>query len=146
MRWHSALRANRNCFIEEKCVWKNSGSTLSFKETSDAEFSTIAIDHHAKIRENGRVYDVDSISLNDLLTKYGAPTTIDYLSLDTEGSVYEILSHFYFSRYQFNIITCEHNYTPAREKLFDLLMTHGYRRCFENSSLWDDWYVRILPG
>ena len=94
-------------------------------------------------REKGQIYEVKSISLIDLLKKYDAPTEIDYLSVDTEGSEYEILNNFDFSRYQFNVITCEHNYTPARQKIFDLLTSHGYRRRFEDVSLWDDWYVRI---
>jgi FkbM family methyltransferase len=146
MRWHAALKANRGCFIEESCVWKESGSTLRFKETDDAEYSTItdfiSIDHHKKLREKGPTYEVKSVSLIGLLQKYDAPPTIDYLSVDTEGSEYEILRSFDFSRYQFKVITCEHNYTPARQKIYDLLTSNGYRRRFENVSLWDDWYVR----
>jgi len=148
MRWHPALRANRNCFIEESCVWKESGSTLSFRETDEAEYSTItdfaSDDFHKTVREKGRIYEVKSISLTDLLKKYDAPKAIDYLSVDTEGSEYEILSCFDFSRYQFKVITCEHNYTLARQKIYDLLTSHGYRRRFEDASLWDDWYVRDL--
>jgi len=147
VRWHAALEGNRRCFIEESCVWKESGLSLSFKETAEAELSTItdfiSIDDHERARKRGQMYEVKSISLIDLLKKYDAPKEIDYLSLDTEGSEYEILSNFDFSCYQFKIITCEHNYTPARPKIFDLLTAHGYRRRFEDVSLWDDWYVRI---
>lgn len=147
--WHAALKANRGCFIENACVWKVSGATLSFRDASAAEFSTVAefasADHHAKLREGGKEYKVTTISLNDLLAKYNAPETIDYLSIDTEGSEYEILSGFDFSRHQFRVITCEHNFTPTREKIFGLLTRHGYRRCFEEASRWDDWYVRLSP-
>jgi hypothetical protein len=74
--------------------------------------------------------------------KYNAPKSVDYLSIDTEGSEYEILSAFDFRAYDIQIITCEHNFTPMREKLFKLLTEQGYQRKFTQFSRWDDWYVR----
>jgi FkbM family methyltransferase len=144
--WHTALQANRKSHIETKCVWSETGSTLSFNETASPMLSTLsrysASDRHAASRENGKQYDVETISLLDLLQKHNAPSTIDYLSIDTEGSEYEILSHFDFGKYRFRIITCEHNHTPMRQKLFELLSSKGYERRFEALSRWDDWYVK----
>jgi hypothetical protein len=77
----------------------------------------------------------------DLLRKFNAPNKIDYLSIDTEGSEFDILEAFDFNDYQFSVITCEHNHTPSREKIFDLLTHNGYSRKFEQLSYWDDWYV-----
>jgi len=77
-----------------------------------------------------------------LLDKYKAPGTIDFLSIDTEGSEYEILRNFEFNKYQFRVITCEHNYGPGREEIFALLTGHGYVRKFEELSTFDDWYVK----
>jgi FkbM family methyltransferase len=147
--WHKDLKNNRNCNIETNCVWKDSNSTLTFNQVAVAELSTINCysdtDSHKDARKDGKNYEVRTISLNDLLSKYNAPKHIDYLSIDTEGSEYEILSNFDFSKYSFSIITCEHNYTPMREKLYSLLTQHGYRRVFEDLSLFDDWYVRLAP-
>ena len=42
-------------------------------------------------RTKGIKYEVETISLEDFLEKYNAPNIIDYLSIDTEGSEYEIL-------------------------------------------------------
>jgi len=67
---------------------------------------------------------------------------IDYLSIDTEGSEYEILSNFNFDKYQIKIVTCEHNFTPAREKIFSLMTQKRYLRRFAKFSRFDDWYVR----
>ncbi len=82
-----------------------------------------------------------TISLIDLLEKNNAPEVIDYLSIDTEGSEFEILSAIDFNKYKFSVITCEHNYTEQREKIFQLLTSAGYRRVFENISKYDDWYI-----
>jgi hypothetical protein len=74
--------------------------------------------------------------------KHNAPKDIDYLSIDTEGSEFEILSAHDFSEYSFKVIPCEHNFTDMREKIHDLLSAQGYVRKYENLSKFDDWYVR----
>jgi FkbM family methyltransferase len=148
--WHQALRQNRNCHIETDCVWRDSNSSLRFNESNLAELSTISTyrssDFHSQVRGAVREYDVKTISLLDLLEKFHAPKTIDYLSIDTEGSEYEILKDFDFGRYQFRVITCEHNFSKQREKLFNLLTRNGYRRTCEKYSAFDDWYVKIEPA
>lgn len=145
--WHDDLKRNRNCIIESNCVWRNSHSKLNFNETHIKELSTISefsfADRHATARKNGVTYEVETISLIDMLIKHNAPNEIDYLSIDTEGSEFEILNAFDFSKYQFNVISCEHNYAPQREQIFSLLKSNGYRRVFEDFSLYDDWYVRV---
>lgn len=144
--WHNDLRKNRNCHIETHCVWRQSNSVLIFNETEVSELSTIdrysATDSNKEGREKGKKYEVNTISLLDLLDKYDAPKEIDYISIDTEGSEFEIISSFDFERYRFKVITCEHNFTPAREKIHDLLTSQGYVRKFEDISLFDDWYVK----
>jgi FkbM family methyltransferase len=145
-RWHRDLKNNRNCQIEPKCVWRDSQSVLTFNETPEGEYSTIdahsSSDNHDRMRKKGKKYSVTTISLEDMLNRYNAPRRIDYLSVDTEGSEYEILSSFDFDRYEFTTITCEHNFSPQREEIFSLLTSKGYRRAFEGLSSFDDWYVR----
>jgi FkbM family methyltransferase len=145
-RWHRDLQKNRSCHIESKCVWRNSQSVLTFNETREGEYSTIdsfgSSDSHTRERAKGKKYTVTTISLEDLLQKYNAPRRIDYLSVDTEGSEYEILSSFDFDKYEFSAITCEHNFSPHRDEIFSLLTSKGYHRLFEGVSSFDDWYVR----
>lgn len=144
--WHAELGANRNCKIETNCVWGKSGERLEFNEVSSQELSTINVfsgsDGRTKERQNGNVYLVETISLNELLKKHGAPHEIDYLSVDTEGSELTILINFDFSKYNIHIITVEHNFTKERERIHDLLRFNGYKRVFEKFSNWDDWYVK----
>lgn len=143
--WHEALGANRSVHIEKKCVWKESGDKLLFNEVSVAELSTInqfnEVDLHRKARGRGVHYEVESISLTDLLRQYDAPSIIDFLSIDTEGSEFDILKSFDFERYSFRVVACEHNHTPMRESVYNLLSQHGYRRVLESVSDFDDWYI-----
>ena len=144
-RWRDALARNRTAALEFDCVWKDSNTTLSFNEVDSGEFSTIdaftASDDHRKTRKSGKIYDVRTISLEDLLEKYKAPEIVDYLSIDTEGSEFEILSAYDFSHRKFRVISCEHNFTAMRERLFKLLSDSGYRRVYPELSQFDDWYV-----
>jgi len=144
--WHDDLTANRNCHISFDCIWSKSHELLSFDEVSEAELSTVDTfvnsDEHAETRKTvNNKYEVYTCSLLDLLKKYKAPKVIDYLSIDTEGSEFEILQAFDFDAYQFRTITCEHNYTPMREKIYDLLTSKGYVRKLTELSYFDDWYV-----
>ncbi len=144
--WHEELKQNRKCNIETDCVWKESGIKLVFKESELALYSTIKDlsdnDHHKDLRYKGKTYEVTTISLNDLLKKYNAPKDIDYLSIDTEGSEYEVLKSLNFEKYNIKIITCEHNYTETRSKIFNLLTTKRYKRIYQNLSKHDDWYIK----
>lgn len=144
--WHKALIENRSCNIEKACVWNKTGDKLEFWESAESELSTLEMfketDHHVSKRENGIKYGVETISLNDLLEKYGAPADIEYLSMDTEGSEYDILHAFDFEKYRIEIITVEHNYTPNRSKIFNLLSAKGYQRVLESISEFDDWFIK----
>lgn len=143
--WHPFLMKNRSAIIETNCVWKESGKKLAFSECSSPEHSTIesftGTDYHRERRKGVTSYDVETISLNDLLQKHNAPSQIDYLSVDTEGSEFEILEKFNFQHHDVSIITCEHNYTPQRKRIYDLLVANGFERKYTELSRFEDWYV-----
>ena len=142
--WHSQLQ-RRKAIIDTRCVWAASGEKLSFLCSDIPELSglekTAGEDGHSGKRKNAKQIEVETISLSDLLKEHHAPKVIDYLSVDTEGSEYEILSHFDFTSHEINLITVEHNHSESREKIHDLLSRHGYLRVFEEFSDCDDWYV-----
>ncbi|MBF0409929.1 MAG: FkbM family methyltransferase [Candidatus Riflebacteria bacterium] len=142
---HELLRQNRNAIIDTRCVWSHSNLSLDFSEVYAVAHSTITAfkdsDFHSKIRSNSRNYSVETVSLLDLLKQHNAPSLIDYLSIDTEGSEFEILNSFDFSLYKFKAITCEHNFTDNRSKIFDLLVRFGYKRIYTDQTSCDDWYV-----
>ena len=68
-------------------------------------------------------------------------TLVDLVSIDTEGSEYDILSTVDFDRWSFRVMTVEHNHEPQRDQVVALLTSKGYRRVFEAVSRFDDWYV-----
>ncbi len=144
--WHAALARNRNAAIEHDCVWSRSGETLTFSEVpGEAELSTVSAlagdDRHASARRGAREYTVTTVAFNELLERHGAPARMDFLSIDTEGSEFEILQSLDWSRWKFGVIACEHNFTPNRERVHDLLTSIGYNRVHAELSDFDDWYV-----
>lgn len=139
--WHSKLVKNRKAAVEKKCVYSESGLKLSFSESQiHATLSGIMI-HLDSNTSTIRDYEVDTISLGDLLRKYNAPSHIDYLSIDTEGSELKILKDFDFSEYTFGVITVEHNFRDDRFEVRDLMLKNGYFLVFEEICEIEYWFV-----
>ena len=145
-RFHEDLRRNRTCIIEPRCVFSHSGDVVQFGEVEDFPAVSTLISHkdqHSmwkEKRQTNKVHDVVTVSLDDMLDEHNAPAVIDYLSIDTEGSEYTILSAYSFKR-PFNTMTVEYANKEEREKLFNLLTAHKYIRAHANLSQWEDWYV-----
>lgn len=149
--WHASLASNRNCTIETDCVWIATGREVEFTQANHAGFSTISSysgkDRHSLHRENGRTYLVKTVSLNDMLTRANAPRSIDYICIDTEGSDFDILSHFPFGEWDISVLTIEHNFREERNAMHALLTANGFVRVLTEQSMFDDWYVaaRLVP-
>ena len=145
--WHAALAANRNAAIDQRCVSGGSETKVKFLTTDDvdpelsgmAEFATG--DHFAAVRERGVQLEIEAVSLNRLLDELNAPNQIDYMSIDTEGSEYECLRNFDFSRRTVALISVEQN-RQTEASIESLLVAQGYQRVFREFSQWDGWYVR----
>jgi FkbM family methyltransferase len=138
----------RRCIVSPLCVSSTSGDRVGFLnvaamgELSRMESVSPGDGNEARRLESAERIEVETIRLNDLLERHGAPAKIDYLSVDTEGAEFDILSAFDFDRWDVAAITVEHNYTPARRELYGLLKSKGYRRVFPELSVFDDWYVK----
>ncbi len=143
--WHLDLAKNRGCLIEHRCVWKATGEKLTFSEVTDPELSTLSTfsndDFHSAARKSHHNYEVETISLNELLNAHRAPAVVDFFSIDTEGSELDILAALDFTQHRFKVIVCEHNYAPIREQIYALLTSRGYVRKYADLSRFDDWYV-----
>ncbi|MEL7469853.1 MAG: FkbM family methyltransferase [Pseudomonadota bacterium] len=150
--YHERLARERGCHISHKCVYSRSGETMKFLCTEKAMFSRLEAinpdDHNEEsMRANPTEHPVETISLNDLLDQHGAPDEIDYMSVDTEGSELEILSAFDFDKRRVKLFTVEHNFTPLRAEIYDLMTAKGYVRRFPEYTRFDDWYIhRSIAG
>ncbi len=151
--WHADLRKNRSCAIDTKCVAKASGLKYKFLEVRNCSEGSPELSSIQKYANNGdwasdirlknsTCYEVESISLDDLLDQHDAPYEIQFLSLDTEGSELEILQGHNFKSRRINLICVEHNYVKDnRLAIKELLLDNGYNQKFEDISQWDDWYI-----
>ena len=150
--WIDDLRKNRpNSNIISKCIWSTSGKKLNFFSSNthvlssldDFKYSDINSmpgNTAARVKE-GKNYQVETISLNDVIFNYFDGKTPSYISIDTEGSEFEILNSFDFTKYQPIIFTIEHNFTDLQKKIDDLMKKNNYLRIFRDLTLFDAWYV-----
>jgi FkbM family methyltransferase len=140
--------ANRSsCAVDSRCIWSATGEMIPFTETTEqGEFSTVTQFRQSDSHDRTKApieYQVETVSLGDLLIQHNAPVEIDYLSIDTEGSELTILRTLDFRRWRFNVITVEHNWVQsARDGIHTLLTSQGYTRVLTEFSHRDDWYIR----
>lgn len=137
------LIVNRTSHCCNLAVYHSTGLDVSFDIQADGGMlSGISghIDAHKYIvNKDKKTVKVKTISLNDLLEKYNAPNFIEYLSLDTEGSEFEILRTLDFDKWKFGLLDIEHNYIePRRSMIKHLLLSHGYEYIGPNQ--FDDSY------
>jgi len=145
-RFYDELHRNRACAIDHRCVFSYSGDVVQFGEVEDFPAVSTLISHKdqqsmwKEKRQTNKIHDVVTVSLDDLLDEHNAPAVIDYLSIDTEGSEFTILSTHSFKR-PFNTISVEYANADERHKLYNLLTYHKYIRVHAKLSQWEDWYV-----
>lgn len=145
-KFFKELKQNRNCIVSNQYIGRETGKDVEFiladAYGGSSEFAD-ADDHKEKRKayaDAGNIITFTSISLDDFLMKHHAPRNIDYMSIDTEGSEYELLSSFPFHKWNIRLLTIEHNYSPKREKILNLLNKNGYVRTEHD---WDDWYEKV---
>jgi len=137
------LKRNRNCTVSSACIGAKTGEQVKFifADAFGGMQQHLNEDMHGNKRQayvDTEGYSIlETISLNDFLEQHGAPVDINYLSIDTEGSEYEILKSFPFDRWRIRLMTIEHNFTDRRSDIRTLMEQNGYH-CIEME--WDDWF------
>tara|TARA_Y100000996_G_C22455399_1_gene615678 strand:- start:152 stop:853 length:702 start_codon:yes stop_codon:yes gene_type:complete len=145
--WINKIK-DRKCIISTKAVFNESDKKLDFSSVENFPDlsgiqSSLDKDDNNKQRKDSKLYKVETITLNDLIEQKAPNDNINYISIDTEGSEYEIIKDFNFKKYNIDIFTIEHNFIAnKRSSIFNLMTQNGYIRVFQNLSQWDDWYVK----
>jgi FkbM family methyltransferase len=140
------LRQNRKAKVLEACIGPRSGDEVAF--ILDDENSSLAVqpttaDAAFRLRSleaAGKVLHCMTQSLNDFLTTCAAPHEIDFLSLDTGGNEFEILSTFPFQNWKVRLVAVGHHSAPQSESMREILLENGY---VQSDSRWDDWYELV---
>lgn len=142
------LQRNRTCNISFDAVYSESNKQLEFKifkgfpaRSTLKEFERLDDVESEDKRSSYQEIIVNTISLVDLLDSYKAPKYINYISIDTEGSEYELLKVFDFNKYRFRCICVEYGSEENRALIYNLLTEKGYARKWEEISDHDDWYI-----
>lgn len=145
---HQAIRSNRSAVLDTRPVDASSGVTVTMRFVSEApELSSMAskahLDKHAEARSRDSIeIDQETVSLVEILERHNSPKDIDYISIDTEGNEFDILSTFDFLKYRVNLFSIEHNNTSAEQKIDYLMNERGYTRVFRQLSQFDAWYKK----
>lgn len=145
-RFKDDLLRNRKCTVDVRCVYSASNSLVTLGEVENLPAVSTLLeckDYDSmwkERRQNPFEHDVLTVSLDDLLDQHGAPDTIDYLSIDTEGSEFLILNAYSFKR-NFNLMTVEYANQSERTKISKLLESKDYVKVHEKQSSWEDWYA-----
>jgi len=151
-QWHDDLKKNRPYTnIISECIWSESNKELNFFVSDVGVLSSlenfkesdkISMPGNTQARiKNGKNIIVKTISLNDVIEKQFNSKSPSYISIDTEGSEYEILKNFNFKKYKPLVFTIEHNFTELQLKIDKLMYSNNYIRVFKFLTTFDAWYV-----
>lgn len=71
--------------------------------------------------------ELQTTTINDILRRAAAPSSIHYMSIDVEGAEFEVLRGLSFEDYRVTAFTIEHSWeTEKRQRIRELLESKGY--------------------
>ncbi|CAE8613037.1 unnamed protein product [Polarella glacialis] len=132
----------RKCHLVAAAVGGPTDTVVSFN--LKGVFGGVVGEGFDNKKADGRIEkQFHTVALGEVLERFGAPTIIDYLSLDVEGAESVVMQGFPWDRYQFNVLTLER----PKKDLVEALLQHGYVKLRTNSVFGDEtWVHTSLPG
>lgn len=131
----------RTARVVKACVYSSNGHEVEFDYSLEDPGSELG-NHKNRLHTTTTIqkHTFKTRTLESILDEMHAPRKIEYMNLDIEGSEFEVLRVFPFSKYMFKLLTIEHNYEePKRTQIRHLLESHGYVHTLAVHV--DDWYV-----
>ena len=145
--FHENILKERTCILCKDAIYNKSMQDVNllsvdnFKEFSSLELSNTKDHIH---REDSNILKVNTITFEQLAKLYNIPTKIDYISIDTEGSEFEILESIDLKKFDVSVFTIEHNYEVSRQnKLKELMFLNGYMLFNPNLTHFDYWFYKV---
>lgn len=132
--------SRKNTIFYQELIFDRSNLELEFISHGVLSGIVDTINRYKQIlKHKDKISKLKTRTLYDILQEASAPKFINYLSLDTEGSEFNILSTFPFNEYIFGCITVEHNnIIRQKNKIQELLEYNGY--VLEKTFQCDDFY------
>ena len=127
-RYKDSLKKNRKLPLIQKCVSDKINQNVKFRIDNGQLGGIVSdkTDNNFAIRgeelKTAEIIEMKTTTLEKELNNFNAPKIIDFLSLDVEGSEYDVLKNFPFGKYKFKCITIER----PKKKLDILLDKEGY--------------------
>jgi len=128
------LQSTRKCKCVKKAIADHTGKGKFFQIIEGADMLSGLVDEfnergikniHANLQGMENEFDYIDVEL-DLFDNIVDSTTIDFLSIDTEGNELKILQTINFSKYDIKVITVENN--DYDNKFIDFFTPKGYKR------------------
>jgi FkbM family methyltransferase len=138
------LRNRPNSICYNNPIYDKTGENVEFAISRNGTMFS-GIDKHLnaykeRVDKNKVIIKLKTLSFNDMLEKSNAPLFIDYLSIDTEGSEFNILKAIDFEKYTIGVIDVEHNNIKTmKQNINELLIMNGYVFLKQNGV--DDIYI-----
>ena len=133
------LKANRACNVSDGLAFSSENIEFNFSLGDLFGGITDHIDKYTNVKRSTQIA-LKTTTLTKILDSVNAPTFIEYMSLDTEGTELEILKGIDFSKYTFGFMNIEHNFMePRRTEIKEFLKSKGYS--FYSSNFVDDNFI-----
>lgn len=136
----SDLKANRTALIINQAVSGSPGE-VEFEEREDGLYSSLS-GFGGRSKAVDRRYNVESLTLTQILERCKAPKVIDLMTIDTEGNEFDVIAGISFSRWYIKVICVEHNYNFAKLTAIDsILSQNSFKRILPIASQFDAFYA-----
>jgi len=143
--YYIQLEQNRDVITSNVAISEVNNKQLDFLITANKDLSTLKgyedSDYHSENRKNYNIKKVSTKTLGQLIIENLQNIEIDFLSLDTEGSEFDIIKSLDILNHRINVICVEHNFNTNRDLIHNHLLENNYKKLHFPFLQIDDFYL-----